>query len=66
MSKRMYIAEHAGQTRVVSAANKNVAIAHIAKDMVKVRVAKANDMPALVRAGIAIEEAQPIKEPTEK
>jgi len=52
---RVYLAEVGDKKRLVRATHPSPVSAHIARDMVKVRVATQDDLLACVKAGIEVE-----------
>lgn len=59
--QRIYIIKMEGELRLVKALNKNLAMTHVAKDLMDAQVATQEQLVEVLNQGIKIEET--IKEP---
>lgn len=66
-TQRIYIARVGDKTRLVKASHPSPVVSHVSRDLIKVSVAKQDELVAAISAGVAVEDinAQPDQLPLE-
>lgn len=59
MNKRIYVVTNGDDRRLVNAANRQQAVAHVAKSSIGCNVATQMELVAMVAAGVKLEQASP-------
>lgn len=55
-SKRFYLVEFNGKSRLIRATHPAQAISHVAKEAISCRVPSAEDLVSLIQGGVSVEE----------